>query len=610
MLKTLYDLPMSAKGKEKIQDEVIFEDMNIAKDGICLVMIVRDETHVIERALKSVVNVISSYLICDTGSLDGTPEMITKFMDSHGVPGQVIYKEWQNFGYNKSYLLERAYTDGLSLGAKYLIWLDADEVLRSGTTEVLTVENGKKLIEFADNNPAAGIFMFMTYYGSLEYQRWQMVRNNQLFKWICPVHEYLHNTEPTGTISVDFITLLARKEGARTKAGDSSQRDIKMFEDYLEDHPNCSRSTFYLAQTLGEDGQYEKAIEMCTKRLSMGGFYQEKYIAAMRIGHYYIKLEQPKKAFKVWGENWGISPNRVEIPYYYMMALKKLGREKEAYTVGAQAYHLFKKNTKDMFIQKELYNWRFLLEFSVIAFYSGHREVAHSAGKKLIDGGMYPDVQAVVIERNLRFYRKHVNITRDVPLTLSRQFNTHPPAVIIIDDFYINPDEVRKFALGQEFTVTGNYPSRRTEPFATLDHKEAFERILTTKISYWPKQYNGCFQHTTDNHKSWIHRDLTDYSAMVYLTPDPPADGGTLVYRHKATGKSRKSEATEEELKQMNDDSGDATKWDVMDVVGNKYNRLIIFTGRRSHKSNKYFGTDKASGRLFQVFFFDVDNFH
>ncbi len=34
--------------------------------------------------------------------------------------------------------------------------------------------------------------------------------------------------------------------------------------------------------------------------------------------------------------------------------------------------------------------------------------------------------------------------------------------VIITDDFYTNPLEVRQFALGQEFKVRGNYPGART----------------------------------------------------------------------------------------------------------------------------------------------------
>ena len=36
---------------------------------------------------------------------------------------------------------------------------------------------------------------------------------------------------------------------------------------------------------------------------------------------------------------------------------------------------------------------------------------------------------------------------------------------IIIDDFYENPDDVREFALTQEYNVSGNFPGNRTIPF-------------------------------------------------------------------------------------------------------------------------------------------------
>ncbi len=38
----------------------------------CLLMIVRDESTIIRRALDSMKNIIGSYYICDTGSVDGT----------------------------------------------------------------------------------------------------------------------------------------------------------------------------------------------------------------------------------------------------------------------------------------------------------------------------------------------------------------------------------------------------------------------------------------------------------------------------------------------------------------------------------------------------------
>jgi len=45
-------------------------------------------------------------------------------------------------------------------------------------------------------------------------------------------------------------------------------------------------------------------------------------------------------------------------------------------------------------------------------------------------------------------------------------------SIIITDDFYSNPNEVREFALQQEFKVRGNFPGQRTESFLNDDTKK------------------------------------------------------------------------------------------------------------------------------------------
>ena len=53
--------------------------------------------------------------------------------------------------------------------------------------------------------------------------------------------------------------------------------------------------------------------------------------------------------------------------------------------------------------------------------------------------------------------------------------------------------------------------------------------------------------------------------------------------------------------------SQDLTKWEMVDRVGNVFNRLVLFNATRYHMSMDYFGTDKMNGRLFQTFFFDTE---
>ena len=60
-------------------------------------------------------------------------------------------------------------------------------------------------------------------------------------------------------------------------------------------------------------------------------------------------------------------------------------------------------------------------------------------------------------------------------------------------------------------------------------------------------------------------------------------------------------------LSEIYKDSQDMTKWEMVDRIGNKYNRLIMYRGDHFHMSLDYFGKDLYDGRLFQTFFFDTE---
>ena len=70
--------------------------------------------------------------------------------------------------------------------------------------------------------------------------------------------------------------------------------------------------------------------------------------------------------------------------------------------------------------------------------------------------------------------------------------------LMIIDNFYINPDAVRAFALTQEFGVIGNYPGKRTPSFLTQDVKDCIQHWMNPvgKISNWHEDsgYTGAFK--------------------------------------------------------------------------------------------------------------------
>lgn len=188
---------------------------------------------------------------------------------------------------------------------------------------------------------------------------------------------------------------------------------------------------------------------------------------------------------------------------------------------------------------------------------------------------------------------------------------------IIIDNFYSNPDEVREFALAQDYSVTGNFPGARTEPFLNDSVKEYIEKHIVPlhgKITWLNTEYTGAFQYTTARNRSWIHADENNkWAGVLYLTPNAPLTGGTGLFRHKATGLSEiprnlDGSINQELIDKIYDDSQDMTKWEMTDFVGNVYNRLVIYKGDFFHSSLDYFGKDLYDGRLFQTFFFDTEN--
>jgi len=71
--------------------------------------------------------------------------------------------------------------------------------------------------------------------------------------------------------------------------------------------------------------------------------------------------------------------------------------------------------------------------------------------------------------------------------------------------------------------------------------------------------------------------------------------------------KGREEKKIRNNDKQLNELSQDYTKWELVDQVGNIFNRLVLFNSKQFHASLDYFGTNKENGRLFQVFFFTTE---
>lgn len=353
------------------------------KKTICVNMIVKNESKVITRCLASVKPIIDYWVIVDTGSTDGTQDIIKAFMKD--VPGELHEVPWVNFEYNRNRALDFAKGK-----ADYLLIIDADEVLRISP-------------DFKKPNLEKDFYHIMTEYGGTEYTRVQLVNNKLHWRWIGVLHEALDCPEAKTCDLIAGLTNVVSTDGARSQDPQKFQKDVKILEEALKKDPTNTRYTFYLAQSHRDAAQYPQAIEIYNKRVDMGGWDQEvywsMYQAALlqKVSGVSADLFIPN-LYKAYHYR----PTRVE-PLYH---LANYYREKENYAQGyliASVGCSVPASSDVLFVEKWMYDWGLPLEFSICAYWIGKYDECKNTCMKMLENQKLPTPVRECVERNLGF---------------------------------------------------------------------------------------------------------------------------------------------------------------------------------------------------------------
>jgi hypothetical protein len=222
-------------------------------------------------------------------------------------------------------------------------------------------------------------------------------------------------------------------------------------------------------------------------------------------------------------------------------------------------------------------------------------------------------------------------------------------SVIIVDNFYRDPDAVRLYGLGQPMY----FPYQRREevrarpkkvswyttvfrssavcPFKqSLSLVQSIERAIgeTIDIAHWngdfptdtegmPDQsrqsevttalWNCCFHVKPKNDQPFgegVHNHVTDswnsvgqngWSGLIYLNRDAPLRGGLRTWRNIDPRRSYDWMTAPE-------------NWQLIDDYANIFNRLILTRGDIPHSGAQGWGQTIESGRCFQTFFVKTVN--
>lgn len=355
-----------------------------------LMMIVKDEEHVIERCLRSVLPHVDWWLVIDTGSSDRTREVVREVMGD--LPGDLLERPWVNFGHNRTELFREA--AALHPG-DYALALDADEVLEDlrdlrafDRTEVVdgkaqTVRRVPSILPADHTRPDA--YSLTVLYAGTTYHDVSIFNLASPWHWVGAAHEYPDLSE--GVLVVPHLNgarIVQYHEGARAQNEEASiQWDISRLTESLTEDPANPRWQFYLAQSYRDIGNLEYAIERYQIRAdNASGWADERWHSLYQIGHLLQRLgRDPRGAFL---DAYEFDTSRAE-PLVELAAVERLaGRNALARLYAAAACVVDYPSATALFVEQAAYSWRRWDELSVSSYWTGDYHTALDAAERAL----------------------------------------------------------------------------------------------------------------------------------------------------------------------------------------------------------------------------------
>ncbi|MDG1569370.1 tetratricopeptide repeat-containing glycosyltransferase [Bacillus cereus] len=392
---------------------------------LCLCMIVKNESRIMERCLNATKSIVDFVSICDTGSTDNTPEIIENWCKENEIPGTVHHEPFKNFGYNRSLavsLAQKTYPE-----ADYLLILDADMILEVGPN-------------FDKTSLTEDHYLTLQYDVHIKYWLTRLLKASLPWKSVGVTHEYWDIDR--SKVGANYNTRVARLEtlvvndpGDGGSKADKFERDERLLLQGINDPETTPdlhiRYLFYLAQTYFHLSQFENSIKWYKKRVEAGGWVEEVFYSLLRIGFCYEQLanrsankqnevtdadeketvkgqEEQYLALAVFyfQKAWEYRPTRAE-PLYQLARLYRLQSQNNiALMYALQGKEIPFPKDDLLFVDYHVYDYLFDYEISISAFYIPHKKHLGAVSQKYLESikEKIPFHIANIVENNAKFY--------------------------------------------------------------------------------------------------------------------------------------------------------------------------------------------------------------
>ena len=239
--------------------------------SLTAVWIARDEEEDLPRSLDSVVGLADAVVVADTGSVDRTVEVAEEWSARTGIPLRVVRFEWaDDFAAAKNFAAEHVETS-------HFVWLDADDIMEDP-------QGVRALFDSTEHDA----YQLWTDIGSTRFLRERIVPKSA--RWLYPIHECLDIGGLDAT-STDFAVL---HRPSRPQHGASSlDRNRRILEAWAAREPESDRATFYLAETLRQQGDFGAAAPHYRAHFERGTDWHEYlFQSAYQMARYHLSAKE------------------------------------------------------------------------------------------------------------------------------------------------------------------------------------------------------------------------------------------------------------------------------------------------------------------------------
>jgi hypothetical protein len=401
---------------------------------VCFCAIVKNEAHVLRDTLANVCAFfpITQWVVCDTGSTDGTQEVVASFFATRGTPGVLLEHPWRDFAHNRTRALAAA--RDVPEPADYILMWDADDRV-AGTHVPWPVSVPAPCrpdaftLGFGGHRPGGHVF-----------KRTQVFSSRRRWVYEGVLHEIaVLDPADTGPAPVvvdlpagpDTYWCVSCRTGARNLDPDKYAKDAVVLQSALAAHPPppphlARRYTFYCARSLHDAGQKPDLAVVWYLKVAdnKDQWVQERYVACVQAADLLLQRPgdpaptalQTARALELLVRTLELDPDRVEgtgrlVQYYH-----GAGMHTVAHMYATQGMPVLRAlvpgqplRQDKLFLQAEWPHFLFLYFVSLTAWYAKDLALGAECYHVLAQHGHVNSASKMrVLVRNRHFYQDHI----------------------------------------------------------------------------------------------------------------------------------------------------------------------------------------------------------